>query len=360
MNSKTDASPWRRHALAARWAALLWSAIAGMHTAAAAAFSDIDYRLGDGLHIPGTGLTLGGYATARYDRPANTPGSAALDNLSMSIWWESEGRWKFFAEFDSENTLGSGDVDSGKPYVSLERMYLDYALNDTTSIRAGKFLTPIGRWNLVHATPLVWTTSRPLTTSDVFPTNATGLMVNGRLHTAGHDLEYSVYASNGSELHPNPALDTFSKVFGAHLNVPTLSGVQLGLSYATFEQKQSEGEHKQLVGMDFLWTRNRYEVSAEGVYRFSGKGSAWDERGAFVQAVAPLSARLYAIGRYESYRTALQPAATQQWIVGLNCRITQAVVLKAEWISTQNNRIGAPNNRIGAPGGFTSSVSVLF
>ena len=354
MNSKTEIAPLRCHALATCMT-LSCLALVSMHAAAAASLSDIDYRLGDGLHIPSTGFTLGGYATAGYDKLRGAPASAGMDNLSLSVWWEGQGRWKLFAEFDSENTLGtrSNDIDDGQRYVALERMYADYALNGTTSIRIGKFLTPIGRWNLIHATPLVWTTSRPLSTSDVFPTNTTGLMVNGRLPTMGHDLEYSVYASNGRELAPNPALDTFSEALGAHLNMPLLSGMQLGVSYVTFEQKKSAGEHKQLVGIDVLWTRNRYEISAEGVYRFSGKGSAWDERGAFIQAVVPLSASLYAVGRYESFHTALQPQPSRQWVIGLNYRITPAIVLKAEWL-------GAKNNSTGTPEGFKSSASVLF
>ena len=326
-----------------------------MVVVSAATISDIDYRLGEGLRIPDSGFKLGGYASAEYGSAPSQPASAALNNLSLSIWWEGEDRWKFFAEFDSENTVGSGNVgdSDGKSYISLERMYADYALNDKTSIRAGKFLTPVGRWNLVHAAPLVWTTSRPMAPSNVFPTNVTGLMVNGRLSVAEHELEYSTYASNGSELHPNPAIDTFSKVFGLHLNLSMLPDSQLGLSYATFEQTRSEGEHKQLVGVDWLWTHKRYELSAEGVYRFSGKGSAWDERGAFVQLVVPLSLKLYAVGRYESFHTTLQPEATRRYVLGLNYRVTPAIVLKAEWIDAKNNS----NN---APIGLLASGSVLF
>ena len=353
----TEMPPQRWQALLARMAGLLLTVLLTLQTglANAASISDIDYRLGEGLRIPDSGFKLGGYASAGYGSSASKPGSAALNNLSLSVWWDGEDRWKFFAEFDSENAVGSDNVgdSDGNSYISLERMYADYALNDKTSIRAGKFLTPIGRWNLVHAAPLVWTTSRPMTPTDIFPTNVTGLMVNGRLNVAEHELEYSAYASNGSELHPNPAIDTFSKVFGLHLNLPLLPDSQLGLSYATFEQTQSAGEHKQLVGMDWLWTHQRYELSAEGVYRFSGKGSAWNERGAFVQMVAPLSMKLYAVARYESFHTTSQIEATQRYVVGLNYRVTPAIVLKAEWI-------GAKNNSNNAPQGFMASGSVLF
>jgi len=72
-----------------------------------------------------------------------------------------------------------------------------------------------------------------------------------------------------------------------------------------------------------------------------------------VQLVAPLSERLYSVARYESYLKAQQPRATQLLVTGLNYRITPAVVLKAEWIGSRHNTIGAPD-------GFMSSLSILF
>lgn len=317
-------------------------------------FDHLSYRLGEGLHLPGTGFSLGGYSTVTFDKLRHTPARATLEDISLFVWWEGEGRWKFFSEFDFENLLSSRSTgqDGDDPYLALERIYFDYALDDTTVIRAGKFLTPIGRWNLIHATPLVWTTSRPLVTLNTFPSNASGLMVNGNLSSLG-GTEYSLYASSGSEIRPSPSLDPFTEVVGGHINLPSLAGTRIGLSYANFEQKKTSGEHKELFGIDFVWARNRYEISGEGVYRFSGKGSAWDEKGAFLQMVVPLSAKLYAVGRYEYFRRSQAAEATELWLGGLNYRLTPAVALKAEWIGSRRNNTGLPE-------GFMSSLSILF
>lgn len=314
----------------------------------------LPYRLGEGLRVPGTGFGLGGYATATLDKLQHAPTRATLEDMSLFLWWEGEGRWKFFSEFDFENLLSSRPIsrDGDGRYLALERIYVDYALGDTANIRAGKFLTPIGRWNLIHATPLVWTSSRPLVTQESFPSNVTGLMLSGTMTELG-ETEYSLYASSGTEIRANPTLDPFNEVIGLHLTLPSLGGAKLGFSYATFEQKKTLGESKDLVGLDFVWARNRYEVSAEGIYRFSNKGSAWDEKGAFVQMVVPLTEKLYAIGRYESFRKSLSPFSTKLWITGVNYRITPAIALKAEWISSRNNSLGAPE-------GFMSSISILF
>jgi hypothetical protein len=318
---------------------------------------DVDYRLGNGLRIPGTDFSLGGYATGSYERSDDAASRAAIDNLSLFLWWDGSERWKFFGELEYDNLLLTRDGTDGSRrgengYLSLERLYLDFALTDSIDVRGGKFLTPIGRWNLIHATPLVWTTSRPLTTFLAFPTNMTGVMATQTLANLGSGVEYSVYGSRGDEIRPNPAIDTFSRAVGGHVTVHAGADAQFGFSYSGFEQERTRPEGKRLVGLDFVWQHNRYELSAEGVYRYSDIGSAWDERGGFVQLVAPLTQKLYAVGRYETFRVAREPNATQLWTGGLNYRITPALVLKAEWVAGSRNTIGAPT-------GFLSSISVL-
>lgn len=315
---------------------------------------DSDYQLGQGYQIAGTGITLGGYSTLSAEKLRGETGRMALDDASLFVWWEGEGRWKFFSEIDYENALHSRDTPRERgAYVALERLYFDYTLNDATTVRLGKFITPIGRWNLIHATPLVWTTSRPLVTKNVFPTNATGVMVNGTLSSVGSGLEYSVYHSNGHEIRANPAIDPFYEATGFHLSHPLSSNGQIGFSYARFEQNSTQEEKKRLWGLDYHWAYNRYELSAEAVSRSSANGSSWEEKGAFVQGVAPLSEKLYAVGRYESFHQALQPKSLKQWTLGLTYRMTPALVFKAEWSGTKDNFIGAPE-------GFMSSISVLF
>lgn len=312
------------------------------------------YVLGGGYAIPDTNWHLGGYGTATFGDPQGEGDARlAVDNLSLFLWWEGEGRWKFFSEFEYENSLSSGSNNRFEDdYLSWERAYLDYALTDSVSLRAGKFLTPIGHWNLVHATPLVWTTSRPLTTLLAFPTNMTGVMATTSLPSLGNGVDVSVYASGGQEIRPNPDLDPFSSAIGAHVTYYLGGESQIGFSYADFEQEKSRPERKQIAGVDFLWSHERVELSGEAIYRSSDFGASYDERGAFVQLVVPLSQKLYGVGRWENFRLAGDPATTRLWVGGLNYRIRPTIVLKAEWIEARHDTEQAPD-------GFLASISVL-
>ena len=112
-------------------------------------------------------------------------------------------------------------------------------------------------------------------------------------------------------------------------------------------------ERKHLYGVDYSWTRNRWELSMEAIYRTSDLGGRWDEKGGYVQLAAPLADKLYAVGRYELFRSANQPEATELRVLGLNYRLRPALVLKVEWV-------GSTHNTVRTPDGFLSSISVLF
>ena len=312
------------------------------------------YELGRGLPIGDSGFTVGGYATARYDDMRGSNPRLTADHLSLMVWWEGSGRWKFFSEADLEESLATRHSGADEErFLALERFYLDYALTDSVNVRLGKYLTPIGRWNQIHADPLVWTTSRPMVTHAVFPGTATGGMVQGTVSIGSREMDYAIFLSAGTELRRKPAEDPFSEARGLHLNLPVGSALQLGLSLADFEQEATPGQRKRLAGMDFLWSRQRWEITGEGVYRSSNEGAALVEKGGFIQAVAPLTGRLYAVGRIEALRFAGADKTSRNWVAGLNYRYNRALSLKAEVVRGSHLQDGMPE-------GFLASFNVLF
>lgn len=314
------------------------------------------YQLGQGYRLGDSGFTLGGYGglVARDDLGRDP--QAALDSLSALLWWDGGGRWHFFSELELEDVLVArpGDTTTDEAELVLERFYVDYARSDALKLRVGKFLTPIGRWNLIHAAPLTWTTSRPLITEATFPTNTTGGMLYGVLPWTDNGVEYSLYATPGEELFPEDELDTFREAVGARVATALLPNTQFGLSYANFEQENSTDERKELFGADVLWSWHRYELSGELAYRSVARGGETrDEQGGYLQFVAPLRPRLFAVLRYESFRASEPAQDLDLAIGGLNFRPRPAVALKAEY-SHGGGDLGDQAE------GFLASIAVLF
>lgn len=314
------------------------------------------YQLGKGWKFAGTGLSLGGYTSVAVESDHRRSKKLGIDDFSVFLHWENDGKIRFFSEWDMENPLaweqGQG-ITAKHLYLALERIYVDYLYSEKVNVRAGKFLTPIGRWNVVHAAPLVWTTSRPLVTEHTFPSNATGAMVYGTLPAFGTQVDYSLYAALGDDWRTDPKLDPFEEAYGLHLMLPLSHLGELGFSYSNFEQRGAIGERRNLLGLDYFVTRNRYELNAEWAYRFSDDDHSASEKGLFVQGVAPLSERWYAIARYEMYDKAGADRPTNLWLGGVAMRLSPAMLLKAEVSQATHNRIQAQE-------GFFASFAVLF
>ncbi len=314
------------------------------------------YRLGQGVALAGTGVRIGGYAEAVAADPDGLEPVSSLDALSTFLSWDRGGRVSAFAELELERglRLGPGRDDLESEEVVLERLYLDYAHDDARRLRVGKFLTPIGRWNTVHAAPLTWTTSRPLITEATFPTNATGAMLHGVLPLLREGLEYAVYGSIGEELAPESGLDTFREALGVRLAAVLLPDFQLGLSYANFELESAGGTHRNLYGVDFAWQRGGAELSGEYVLRVVDRSAATrEERGFYLQAVLPLASRVFAVARHEYLRIGPQASTPTVSLLGLSYRLQPGVMYKVEHSWARQNDIGYRD-------GWLASFAVLF
>lgn len=314
------------------------------------------YELGHGLRL-GSGFTLGGYGELSFDDvDQEQPTTLTLDHLSAFLWWDNGARLHFFTEADLQDALHleKGHSTTDEARVVSERLYFDYAWLDELKFRIGKFLTPVGRWNLNHAAPLTWTTSRPLITEATFPTNATGAMVYGTLPWLTEGVEYSIYVSSGHEILKNDEVDAFEEAVGGRLSATLVPHLEVGVSYATFEQESNTDVRKELTGADFAWTLHRWEVSGEYDFRaLRSNRDAQDEQGFYVQLVAPVVDQWYAVARYERFYPQESDEPLNFFLAGFAWRPLTALVVKGEYSHATEN---GPH----VPAGLRASVAVLF
>jgi hypothetical protein len=325
------------------------------------------YELGKGYRLPGGKLTAGGYLSARYSDPDNGAWSAQVRDLSLFLSGDLGNRWQLFSETELGEavTLDGDGLTLKDADIDIERLYLDYRAAPRWSLRVGKFLTPVGQWNLIHADPLVWTVSRPLTTAAPFARHATGAMLHGSRALGAQGLDYTLYVDATNSLDPterserafteapedalNPR-NAFDWAAGVQLRYRTLDDrLQLGLSAAHFRLDGSHDE-KDLLGTDLHWGVGRAEISSEAVYR---RGDGPDEWGGFVQLLLPITRGWYAVGYYERYKPAILDDAVNIRSLGVAFQPRAAIKLKLE-------RRDGNNNETVAPDAWLASFAVLF
>jgi hypothetical protein len=230
----------------------------------------------------------------------------------------------------------------------------------------GKFLTPVGRWNLIHADPLVWSVFRPLTTSAAFSRHATGIALHGTLPLGDASLDYQVYGDDSNALGIAPAYEPtyldapvtpnpdniFDHALGGRLSYRAFDdGLQVGLSAAGFTLKDQAGT-KNLVGMDLFYAHAGFELTGEAVYRHSA-GANGDEWGGFAQLVVPMGRGYFAVLSGELFKAEGYSETTNIQHLGVAYRPIPPVTFKVELQESQGVEALAPD-------GWQVSVSVLF
>ena len=316
---------------------------------------DWEYHLGQGLRLGDSGLTLGGYGSVRYENLRDHSLQLTVSALSLFVSWDTGMRVRFFSELELEDLTVAREersFDSRNNAFEVERLYADVYLFDEATLRLGKFLTPVGRWNLIHADPLVWTTSRPLITSQSFAVDTTGGMLYGNVYPFGRDLDYSLFLEATGDLDSDDHEGPFSEAVGIHL-ATHLGPTELGFSYVNFERERERRERENLFGLDFFWTRQRLELTGEFLYRVGTGAPNSNEWGLFAQATVPLSMRLFAIGRYEFFNPRELFPGVHLWVAALAFRLLPPLILRAEYSFARDNVANVPE-------GFATSVALLF
>jgi hypothetical protein len=235
--------------------------------------------------------------------------------------------------------------------LEVERLYLDLGSRDALRLRFGKFLTPIGRWNLARIEPLLWTTSEPLIVEQVFDDTMTGAMLHGSVFPTGGALSYSLYGTFLNPLDAEADEHPARYSAGAHLEWASLKGWTIGASYFASQLEKREWNH--LGGADLLWQPHaRVELSGEALF---GEGSREDGAlwGLYAQTVVETLPTVYLVGRYERFNPPGGGRDINLFDLGLAWVPVPYLRLKADYVIADHlSELSSP--------GLRMSVSILF
>jgi hypothetical protein len=314
----------------------------------------VAYGLGRGLRLGDSGLHIGGFATAEAERLEDGSSFGGLEGVNFLLSFDPSPYFHAFSEIELGRILEADDEHTGAssdPELEIERLYGDFGTADALNLRAGKFLTPFGRWNQAPHEPFVWTTSEPLIVEEVFDESVTGAMVWGSVFPEAVPLSYSLYGQFVDPLDADPDPPPADRSAGARLELGDATRWTAAASY--FATKRPESDWHHLGGIDALWRPvPRLELSMEalaGEGAFEG-GGQW---GIFAQGVWELVPTVHLVGRYEHFDPPAGERAVDLYIAGFAWDPAPFLRLKADY------RFANHLDERAAPG-VRASFSVLF
>ncbi len=302
-----------------------------------------------------------------YDKPylkGTTGGTAVGGYIDHELFWNEKKKTfdqhRFIPFLFSEVSDGihvsaeiefehGGNVD-GDGEVKLEYATLDITFHEAATFRGGVILSPLGRFNLIHDSPLNDLTNRPLMAREIIPTtlSESGMGLFGTLYPSETAVVgYELYLVNGfgeaaatrirSGRGSQKQDNNEDKSIVGRLNYSPALGLDVGGSFHVGAYDDAGDHNLSILAADASWNRGPFELRGEFATA-SIDGAAEDERSgyyaqaanhflpgrlSFVNSIFTVTARYDHIdlGATDETRTTL----------GLNFRPEEETVIKLDY-----------------------------
>lgn len=255
-----------------------------------------------------------------YDKPSQTRlfGRTAIGGYAEAHarWEEVEGlrdeagfeakRFNLFTSTRVSDFVRIGaevEFEDGGREIKLEYAAIDLQFSPALALRGGMILSPLGKFNLAHDSPLNEFTDRPLVATEIIGValSEPGFGVLGQLPVGGSRVTYEVYATNG---------------FHSGLIDDAEDGTRIPLGRGNFEDNNGSPA---LVGR-LAWSPGvSHEIGLSGHHGaynvFNLEGTRIDERRDL--SIAVLDAETYVLGTTISGEAALARVDVPPGLVGV-------------------------------------------
>ncbi|MEK6559067.1 MAG: hypothetical protein AABZ43_02895 [Planctomycetota bacterium] len=238
----------------------------------------------------GRNTYVGGYMDFQF-RASEEDSKNGFDQTRFIpfIFSDISDRVKLAAEIEFEHGGISGENDGE---VKLEFATIDFLITDWLNWRGGILLTPLGKFNLVHDSPLQDLTERPLVNQYIIPTTLSdmGMGFFGSLYPSElSKLDYEIYITNGvfhgldaegnSGFELNKGLretrndfpfDDYNQNPGVVGRVAFSPFIGLEFGGSAYTSRYDEDNENQLTipAFDFAYQKGPFELVGEGAYAF--------------------------------------------------------------------------------------------
>ena len=234
----------------------------------------------------GRNTYMGGYMDHELEFDENGNHTFDQHRLIPFIYSDVSDRVKFATEIEIEHggPQTPGGVQNSKGDIKIEFATIDFLMNDWVNFRSGIILAPLGKFNLVHDSPLQDLTDRPMVSTNIIPTTLSeaGAGFFGTFYpTELSKLDYEIYFVNGFSSEDGGTIvssgDSFIRssrgsvqndnnrnpaILGRVAYSPFL-GLEVGLSAHSGNIDEQDSNRMTIKAVDWTYQRGAFELVGE-------------------------------------------------------------------------------------------------
>jgi hypothetical protein len=300
--------------------------------------------------------TLGGYGELHYNNIDGSTKKIDFHRFVMFMSHEFTNKIRFFSELEVEHSL-AGEGKKGE--VELEQAYIEMDLTDSTSMKAGLFLVPVGIMNETHEPNTFYGVERNPVEKDIIPATwweagagfntkfSEGLTADFAIHSGLNVPTDSFSIRSGRQKVSEAKAESLA--YTARIKYTAIPGLELAASY----QIQDDITQGTLDSGANLLTA--HAVYNSGMFGLRALYAMWDidgqeaadlgrdeQSGFYIEPSLKINEKFGVFARYNAWDTNAGNSADtekRQTNIGLNFWPHENVVFKFDI----ENRTGAQN-----------------
>ncbi len=292
------------------------------------------YELGHGYKV-NSALNMGAYFSLDYANGESID-RLRLDDVAVLAYGSLPSNFSYLAEFEAAPFYVKdykNETSQTNTTLHKERMYLNYSYSDMFNFRLGKFITPIGYWNLEPINVLRDTSSNPLYSEDMFPKFTTGMDTYGYLDE-DEQIEYHLFAQFTDDIDKDYINIQNDLFIGISLDYEVSDEIDMGSSvgyYETYEKKEislAEANAKYdnyplLLQTEWAYTNIQNNILHVNEYQVGG----------YLQGMYSINPKNALVSRYEYFKDRQKDVMSENHIgiIGYSYRPMYAVSFKGEY-----------------------------
>ncbi|MEE2657724.1 MAG: hypothetical protein VX733_04410 [Candidatus Latescibacterota bacterium] len=252
-------------------------------------------------------------------------------------------------EFEHGGSVKGSGASDGE--VKLEFATVDIQFHEGLTYRSGVILSPLGKFNLIHDSPLNDLTNRPLVAREIIPTtlSESGMGIHGVFYPGEEALVgYELYVVNGfneatggrirSGRGSHKSDNNEEKSLVGRLNYSPFLGFDLGGSFHTGAYNDAGDESLTIIAGDVSWNRGPFDVrteyataSIDGVDADTRSGYYVQVGYHFLPGVVDAFPNSILTGTFRYDHIDLEVSDETRYTFGLNFRLEEETVVKLDW-----------------------------